>query len=178
MSTTVASACGRLAIDPAEYRFPQREARETTGWSDFQVKTHMRKLVEMEYVLVHRGGRGQSFVYELLWRGEGTGGNAFLMGLVDVASLPNDPHAYDVNREHRSGDREHPDIEREQSGSIEGAAGEHGGSAAETMGDASADAGLRYPKPVKREKPYQELERKTPIVRSPRRRSGNGRAEL
>ena len=31
----------------------------------------MKKLEAMEYVLVHRGGRGQSFVYELLYNGEG-----------------------------------------------------------------------------------------------------------
>ena len=52
-------------------RFSRREVRLFTGWSDFQVKMHMKKLEELEYVLIHRGGRGQSFVYELLYRGEG-----------------------------------------------------------------------------------------------------------
>ena len=42
---------------------------------------HMRKLEELEYVLVHRGGRGQSFVYELLYDGAGRDGKPFLMGL-------------------------------------------------------------------------------------------------
>ena len=32
---------------------------------------HLGRLEEMEYLLVHRGGRGQSFVYELVFeRGE------------------------------------------------------------------------------------------------------------
>jgi hypothetical protein len=44
----------------------------------------------MEYLLVHRGGRGQSFEYELLYRGEGEQGEAFLMGLIDVAKLDYD----------------------------------------------------------------------------------------
>jgi hypothetical protein len=36
---------------------------------------------------VHRGKRGRSYVYELLYGGEGQGGNPFLMGLVDAAKL-------------------------------------------------------------------------------------------
>jgi len=31
------------------------DVREYAGWSDFQVKMHMHKLEELEYVLVHRG---------------------------------------------------------------------------------------------------------------------------
>ncbi len=45
------------------------------------------RLVDMEYVLVHHGGRGQSLVYELLYSGEGEDGASFLMGLIDAASL-------------------------------------------------------------------------------------------
>ena len=43
----------------------------------------------MEYLLVHRGGRGQSFVYELLYEariGEGEG-QRFLARLLDVDEL-------------------------------------------------------------------------------------------
>ena len=32
-------------------------------------KIHLGRLVELEYLLVHRGGRGQSFEYELLYDG-------------------------------------------------------------------------------------------------------------
>jgi DNA primase len=45
--------------------------RRHVGWSDFQVRTHLQKLVDLEYVLTHRGGRGQSFVYELVYGGDG-----------------------------------------------------------------------------------------------------------
>jgi 5S rRNA maturation endonuclease (ribonuclease M5)/energy-coupling factor transporter ATP-binding protein EcfA2 len=75
------------AIDQAEYRFTQRQVRSFTGWSDFQVKSHMRKLVGLEYVLVHKGGRGQCLVYELLYNGQGKDGDRFLMGLIDAAKL-------------------------------------------------------------------------------------------
>ncbi len=43
--------------------------------------------VAMEYLLTHRGGRGQSFDYELLYNGEGKSGDNFIMGLLDVAQL-------------------------------------------------------------------------------------------
>jgi hypothetical protein len=44
-------------------------------------------LVALEYLLVHRGGRGQSFEYELLYDGKGMDGKPFMMGLLDIQSL-------------------------------------------------------------------------------------------
>ena len=41
-------------------------------------------------VLIHRGGRGQSFVYELLYDGQGDSGDKFLLGLIDAGTLRND----------------------------------------------------------------------------------------
>jgi DNA primase len=52
-------------------------------------------LEELEYLLVHRGGRGQSFVYELLYQGEGQDGAPFVTGLIDPDTLA---HHYDGNR--------------------------------------------------------------------------------
>jgi DNA primase catalytic core len=46
-------------------RFSRREVREHTGWGHTQVKVHMQRLEELEYVHVHRGVRGQGFVYAL-----------------------------------------------------------------------------------------------------------------
>lgn len=48
-----------------QVRFSRREVRERTGWGHTQVKIHMHRLEELEYVLVQRGVRGQGFVYEL-----------------------------------------------------------------------------------------------------------------
>jgi hypothetical protein len=79
--------CKQKAVDQADYRFNQRQVRSFTGWSDFTVKSHMRKLVSLEYVLVHKGGRGQCLVYELLYDGQGKDGDRFLMGLIDAENL-------------------------------------------------------------------------------------------
>ena len=105
VTAMVEHQCRAQAITRCDHRFSRRDVRESTNWSDFQVKMHMKKLEELEYVLVHRGGRGQSFVYELLYDGAGRDGKPFLMGLVDVQTLK---HAYDGKKEHRNPNLEHP----------------------------------------------------------------------
>jgi hypothetical protein len=74
-------------VERSAVRFSRKEVRDATGWSDFQVRTHMEKLVALEYVLVHRGGRGQLLSYELIYDGRGQGGEPFLMGLIEVEKL-------------------------------------------------------------------------------------------
>ncbi len=69
------------------FRFTRRELRKSLSWTDFQVRTHLNKLVDMEYMIVHRGKQGRRFVYELLYGGEGHEGQPFLMGLIDPAKL-------------------------------------------------------------------------------------------
>lgn len=83
----VAQEIASLAMDRCDYRFSRRQVRRHTGWSDFQVRIHLDKLVALEYVLVHRGGRGRSFVYELLYDGQGQDGSPHLTGLIDVGRL-------------------------------------------------------------------------------------------
>jgi hypothetical protein len=86
----VTQACKEQGIEQSDYRFSRRDVRAYVQWTDFQIKKHMMRLQEMEYVLVHRGGRGQSFVYELLYQGEGEDGNAFLLGLKQMEKLTYD----------------------------------------------------------------------------------------
>jgi hypothetical protein len=43
-------------------------------------------LSELEYVLVHRGARGQSFEYELIYDGDG-GLEPHLSGLIDITTM-------------------------------------------------------------------------------------------
>ncbi len=83
----VRKSCEEQHLDQADFRFTRADIRRYTAWSYDQVRVHMARLVDMEYVLVHHGGRGQSLVYELLYSGEGEDGASFLMGLIDVASL-------------------------------------------------------------------------------------------
>jgi DNA primase len=83
----VVEACEAQGLDRSQVRFTARQVREATGWGQTQVKVHLRRLVELEYLLVHRGERGHSFVYELVYDGEGDGRRRFLPGLIDVEAL-------------------------------------------------------------------------------------------
>ncbi len=96
----VMGECQRRKMPRSDYRFTRRQVRTFAGWTDFVVRTHLQKLVDLEYVLVHRGGRGQSFVYELLYGGEGTDGKPFALGLIDPDSLGNS--AYVEKFEHQN----------------------------------------------------------------------------
>ena len=90
----VAAECGRLEMERSDYRFSRRDVRHATGWSDAQVKRHLRKLEELEYLIVHRGGRGQSFVYELFFERPADPEKPFLPGL----------HKYDEKKDGSKGE--------------------------------------------------------------------------
>lgn len=87
INTLVEERSKALEIDKNDYHFSRKECRSYTGISDTQLRLHLSRLVELEYILIHKGGRGQSFVYELLYDGEGQDGSAFLMGLIDINEL-------------------------------------------------------------------------------------------
>lgn len=83
----VTERCEALEMRRADYRFSRRDIRAFTGWGHTQLRVHLTRLTEMEYLLVHRGGRGQSFVYELLYDDDALDGEAHLNGLIDVEAL-------------------------------------------------------------------------------------------
>jgi DNA primase len=80
-------------IKPREVRFTRREAREATGWGDTQLRVHLGRLDDLEYVIARRdAGRA---VYELAWSGEGHDGAPFVMGLIEVGDLEHAMRGYD-----------------------------------------------------------------------------------
>ncbi|VAW75805.1 DNA primase, phage associated [hydrothermal vent metagenome] len=104
-------------IPRSDYRFSRRDVRAYTGWGDTQLKVHIKRLENMEYLLIHRGGRGRQFIYELLYNSEGQNGDQFLMGLIDVTKLKehDDDEKLSGLMTHRSG------ASRPQVGEISGA---------------------------------------------------------
>ena len=60
--------------DRKGFHFSRRQVREHTGWGHTQLKIHLHRLEELEYLIVHHGGRGPSYVYEAepvgVWSGE------------------------------------------------------------------------------------------------------------
>lgn len=83
----VSRACTEQKIERQEYRFSRRDVRARTRWGDTQLKIHLHRLEELEYLIVHRGGRGQSFVYELIEMPEGDKQQPFLPGLIEIEKL-------------------------------------------------------------------------------------------
>jgi len=79
----VASECDRLGIESRDFRFTRRAVREYTGWKDTQLKLHIKRLEDLEYLLTHGGGgvQGRLIEYELLYNGEGKSGESFILGL-------------------------------------------------------------------------------------------------
>ena len=72
--------------------FSRRELRETCGWSLTQVRTHLERLIELEYLELRHGRLGSSFVYELMMDADAPE-EALHIGLIDVAELKK-LHAY------------------------------------------------------------------------------------
>ncbi|PHM35996.1 DNA primase [Xenorhabdus mauleonii] len=62
-----------------EQVFTRKQLRDAVQWGDTQLKVHLSRLVEMEYLLLHR--RGLTFAYELLFDGEDSE-VAYLNGLI------------------------------------------------------------------------------------------------
>jgi DNA primase len=112
--------------------------RELTGWGDTQLRVHLERLVQMEYLLAHGGRRGVVFEYELVYDGQGAQGEAFLMGLQDLAGLGAAPTRPTTTPTSRGEEASLAGSSRPQRG-VMAAASRSG----PTGGDASADAPLR-----------------------------------
>ena len=83
----VLKECKEKSLERHEYRFYRSDLISKIGWSYEQIRVHLERLIEREYVLVHFGGRGQRFMYEIIYDGKGKDGKPFLPGLIDVEAL-------------------------------------------------------------------------------------------
>jgi DNA primase catalytic core len=74
--------------------FTRRELHGACGWSFTQLRIHLERLIEQEYIAVHCGRMGSQFVYELLIDIDAPEHTAHVP-LLDVETLKT--HAYKVN---------------------------------------------------------------------------------
>ena len=82
-----AGGCPPSASPPRPARlFTRRELREACGWSLTQVRTHLERLVELEYLELRHGRLGSSFAYELMVDADAPEALAHI-GLIDVEKL-------------------------------------------------------------------------------------------
>jgi DNA primase len=92
----VAAQCEQSKLRQNELRFTRRQLREAVHWGDTQLKVHLARLVELEYVTLHR--RGLANEYELLYdANDDEAGQAHVNGLLDPGQLDQTYH-YDSSR--------------------------------------------------------------------------------
>ncbi len=104
----VRGECERRKMEQRDFRFSRREIRGHTSWGDTQLKVHLRRLVDMEYLVVHGARPGVRYGYELVYRGEGREGERFVLGLLDTTKLEGEIHGCDGNRAGQTGNRSAP----------------------------------------------------------------------
>ncbi len=86
----VGAECQRLGLRRTEYRFARRTLREAIAWGDTQLRLHLERLVELEYLIPRRDGAGGKFTYELAYELAQQGDDkprAQVAGLITPAAL-------------------------------------------------------------------------------------------
>ncbi len=73
--------------------FSRRELRDFTGWSQMQIRRHLERLLELEYLTTRGGRNGVAIKYELLTQVEESEGG-YTVGLIDLAQLRKESAAY------------------------------------------------------------------------------------
>jgi len=70
-----------------EVYFTRRQIREYTGWSDWQVREHIKQLEELEYLHVRIGAKGKEYAYALNYRGQAEERARFYLNLTSVDEI-------------------------------------------------------------------------------------------
>lgn len=92
----VTEKCKEKGETPETFSFTRRDIREYSGWSDFQVKTHIKQLEELEYIYPTTGKKGKTYVYELVATGDITDDKPFMMGLTDLTELKDKAESHGI----------------------------------------------------------------------------------
>ncbi len=116
----VKKRCDECGVDRSDLRFTRRDIREWTGWGNTQLKIHLHRLEDLEYLLVHAGGRGQSFVYELAYEAGPEGDAPLLAGLIDVDQLAAHGSSHDYDAKKSGANEEKSGPSRPQVGGMSG----------------------------------------------------------
>ena len=89
----VADEAQRCDVPRDRVRFTQRQLRESLCWSDRSLRRQLARLVQLEYVLAYRTGRGNGREYQLLYDPTPNSAeaveNAWQLGLCPVEKLKN-----------------------------------------------------------------------------------------
>ncbi len=71
-----------------DVRFTRRTVRTHLGLSDTQLRVHLDRLVQLEYVRLHSGQNGSLYTYSLAFDGQNNSDAPQLMGLANTETAP------------------------------------------------------------------------------------------
>lgn len=109
----VRGQCDEQAVEQHEFRFTRRVLREALAWSQTAIKRHLERIIDMEYIIVHRAG-SRMCEYELLYDGRGREGQPTLCGLLDPAKLKPIEPTTTIDSTHPNGGSSQPTIDSTQ----------------------------------------------------------------
>jgi DNA primase catalytic core len=70
-----------------EVYFTRRQIREYMDWSDWQIKTHIKQLEDLEYLYIRIGSRGKEYAYALNYKGQGEDSSRFFLNLTPIEEI-------------------------------------------------------------------------------------------
>ncbi len=79
---------GVQGIEQGGVRFTRRLVRGVLGLSDTQLRVHLERLVQLEYVRMHTGQNGSLYTYSIAFDGDADADAPQLMGLADSDTVP------------------------------------------------------------------------------------------
>ncbi len=77
----------KQSCDINEFYFTRRMIREHIGWTDWQIRAHIRQLEELEYLHARIGSKGKEYAYALNYRGQGEDSGKCYLNLTSVNEI-------------------------------------------------------------------------------------------
>ncbi len=114
----VQQSCKVDGIEQRDFRFTRKQLRDVTGWGNTQLKVHLARLDDMEFLSTHNIPRSKAIAYELLFDGSADNNNPHLMGLLDVSYLQKNSKTYCYDGEKSGAVKEKSGSGRPQVGGV------------------------------------------------------------
>ena len=114
----VQQSCKVDGIEQRDFRFSRKQLRDVTGWGNTQLKVHLARLEDMEFLAMHNVPRSKAIAYELLFDGSTNNDTPHLMGLLDVDCLQRNNETYTYDKQKSGQEKEKPVSGRSQVGAV------------------------------------------------------------
>ncbi len=118
IQTWVVQSCKVDGIEQRDFRFTRKQLRDVTGWGNTQLKVHVARLEDMEFLAMHSVPRSKAIAYELLFDGSADNNNPHLMGLLDANYLQKNDNQFGYDKQKSGLEKEKSVSGRPQVGGV------------------------------------------------------------